>query len=294
MMIFPNSTSAKCQNEDEMGVDSPSLHTESQTVTESSEIAKLLAANFIERRDVRAIQSQTGAYMPHRKGPDAKYENRTLQPFDLDALVKHVEGKFTFGHYLVKPETDTCRMFCFDIDFNKDSVYFPNGPDEPSIQINPREVWAGPTTQVKKDLALQIRVLAEGLAIRAKKLIECKVIVAYSGNKGFHVIGCMPPGSPAVEVRECALLVLESFQSFIPLKGKNFWRHDTGFPSLEIEVFPKQDEVKADGYGNLVRLPLGINRKSGKPGFFVRLDTPIDQFKIDDPKTVLELGSLRG
>lgn len=36
-----------------------------------------------------------------------------------------------------------------------------------------------------------------------------------------------------------------------------------------IELFPKQDRIHEDGYGNLVKLPLGIHRKHGKKSSFL-------------------------
>ena len=264
------------------------------TPEETKEIAKLIAGRFIERRDVKAIQTRAGAYMPHRVGPQKDYNERPLVPVTLDALVEHVEGRQSYGHYLVAP-TNTCRMFAFDIDLNKSAVWHPNGPDELGIVINPREVWSGPTTPAKRDLALALRYMAQGLAIRTKKIVGCQVIVTYSGNKGMHVIGCLDPGTPAIEARDMAVLVLDSFQgSFEPFKGKNFWHHAVGYKMLDIEVFPKQEEISADGFGNLMRLPLGVNFKSGRPAAFLRLDVPEDKFAFDDPLTVLREGSLRG
>lgn len=257
------------------------------------EIAKLIASNFIERRDAKAIQTNTGGYQPHRVGPQPRYEERPLAPFDLASLVAHVEGKQTFGHYLVSPEGNTCRMFVFDIDFNQNSIYFPDGPDNPSLTIDPRDIWKGPTNQAKKDLALQLFAMGRGLAKQTQKLLGIKVIVSYSGNKGMHVIGCLPPRTPSTEARKMAVMVLESLKCFEPLKGNNFWKHTLGFPSLDLEVFPKQDEVRPDGFGNLVRLPLGINRKSSKASFFLRMNVPFGEFKIDDPLEVLQNGSLR-
>jgi hypothetical protein len=37
----------------------------------------------------------------------------------------------------------------------------------------------------------------------------------------------------------------------------------------ELEVFPKQPEISADGYGNLVKLPLGLHRKYNKKSVFL-------------------------
>ncbi|WP_291319363.1 hypothetical protein [Desulfonatronospira sp.] len=37
---------------------------------------------------------------------------------------------------------------------------------------------------------------------------------------------------------------------------------------FNLEVFPKQDQLQGKGLGNLVKLPLGIHRASGKPSYF--------------------------
>lgn len=264
-------------------------------MTSPSDIAKLLAGNFIERRDVKAIQTKTGEYQPHRSGPQPRYSDRPLVPFDLASLTQHVEGEQTFGHYLVKPETQTARCFVFDIDLNESSTY--HDPDlNLDTDINPREEWMKSTT-CKRDLALQLFAMAQGLAFRVDKLVGVRVMVAYSGNKGLHVIGCPGPGTPAVECRGLAMDVLDSLQCFEPVKGNNFYRHSTGYPSLEVEIFPKQDVIRNDGYGNLVRLPLGINRKNhnnNNKGFFLRMDVPFGKLAVDDPLETLERGSLRG
>ena len=262
-------------------------------MTNERQIAKLLASNFIERRDVKAIQMPNGDYFPHRIGPQKEWKERPLVPFDLASLVAHVDGTQTFGHYLVKPEGETARCFVFDIDFIKEDSPYHDPDLNLDATINPREVWSGPTTTCKKDLALQLTAMADGLAVRTHRLLSCKTMVAYSGNKGMHVIACFDPGTSASTVRAAAQTILETAGCFEPAKGNNFWKHSTGYPSLEIEVFPKQDAVKEGSYGNLVRLPLGINLKSGKPGWFLKVDADYGKFVKDDPLTVLEHGSVR-
>jgi hypothetical protein len=39
--------------------------------------------------------------------------------------------------------------------------------------------------------------------------------------------------------------------------------------AFHLEVFPKQDQLKGKGLGNLVKLPLGIHRLSGKRSYFL-------------------------
>ena len=162
-------------------------------------------------------------------------------------------------------------------------------------EIDPREVWAGPDSPAKRSLALQLRVMTESLARRCDRVLGVKVMATYSGCKGMHVYACLDRGTQASEARDAADMVLDSFDGLIvPDHGKNFFKHAEAFTALSIERFPKQTEVSAGGFGNLVRLPLGVNKKSGKRGFFLDLNTPQDKFLLDDPLKALQEGSIRG
>lgn len=46
------------------------------------------------------------------------------------------------------------------------------------------------------------------------------------------------------------------------------------------EIFPKQTIVGEEGYGNLVKLPLGINQKTGKKSYF--LDSNFNEIKSEE------------
>lgn len=257
----------------------------------TKEIAKLLAGRLIERRDVKAVQQKDGAYHPDH------------EPFTLADLIAHVEGKRTYGHYVVSKES-TCRMICFDVDLvpgrrleapfpepNPPIYYHDGWPDQ--VEIWPRDEWTnnGPH---KVDLACQLRVLTQGLAERIRELLDVPAMVAYSGSKGMHAYGILEPGTPAADARELAMMVLDTIGEFEPERGKNFFRHKRAFTALSIEVFPKQTEIRPDGgLGNLIRLPLGINQKSGRAGFFLDLGLPMNKFAADDPLVALREGSLR-
>jgi hypothetical protein len=258
------------------------------TTFDSKEVAKLLASKLIERRDAKAVQTPSGAYIPDRT------ENDELIPWSLADVIAHVEGKRTLGHYLVSSE-GSCRALAFDIDLRKKAN--PDRNEEPILfdgeEIDPREVWAGPASPAKRDLALQLRYMADGLAKRTKKVLDVQVLVSYSGAKGMHVYGLLDPGTPASDARDAAKLVIDSLEVIVPEHGNNFFRHESEYKALSIEVFPKQDEIRPGGFGNLLRLPLGVNRKTGKPGFFMNPMAPDGKFEIDDPIAALTHGSLR-
>jgi hypothetical protein len=220
-----------------------------------------------------------------------------LIPWSLKDVIEHLDGTKTYGHYIVSPKNE-CRVIVFDVDLRAKANTAAG--EEPIMfdgsEIDPREVWGGAGGAAKRDLALQLRALTEGFANKGHKITGLPVMVTYSGAKGMHAYVCLDPGTPASEAREMAHLVIDSFEGdIVPDKGKNFFRHATGFKALSVEVFPKQDTISPDGgFGNLVRLPLGVNQKSGKRGFFIDLSTPQDVFKLDDPMAALSKGSIRG
>lgn len=244
----------------------------------TEDVAKALGNRFVQRRDVKAIQRANGAYNP------------VEEPWVLADLVAHVEGQKTYGHYLVDAEGRT-RLFAFDIDFETTGTW-RSDPSAERQAINPREVWFGEDSACRRDLLVQLRCMAEGLAIRTHRLLEIPVAVSYSGHKGMHVYAFTGPVD-ASDARAAAVEVLDSFGVFAPSRGHNFYKHTEGYDSLAIEVFPKQDKISEGGFGNLLRLPLGINQKSGQYGVFVDLRSGYDRIVADNPLAALTNGSLR-
>ncbi len=235
-----------------------------------------IAVKFMQRRDVYAVQHANGTYAPVR------------EPISRAAIESHLAGTSTLGHYLVDQD-GMCRIFAFDIDLCAAGVW-KESDDREEIPIKPREVWLEAGHPARTDLLVQLRCMAEGLALRTKRLCEVPVAVSYSGSKGLHVYGLCGPTN-AGDAREVAKTVLDSFGCFEPARGNNFFRHSYGeYPNLEIEIFPKQDKVGKDGFGNLMRLPLGVNKKSGQAGFFVDLTTPINELNAADSEAVLSEG----
>lgn len=80
------------------------------------------------------------------------------------------------------------------------------------------------------------------------------LLLESSGGKGSHIWLFFSEPVSARQARFYALPVKESYDAANEAQGGSW-------PFLE--VFPKQDEVPDGGYGNLVKLPLGIHAKSG-------------------------------
>lgn len=244
--------------------------------------------------------------------------------FSMPHLLAHLGGERTYGHYLLGQD-DQCKLFAFDIDLRdkpregeKPLNYvklprweelpfacYDDGPKEEAWyqentvvteDVNPRELWMTRHQQARVWYKYQMKALAHMLASKVREIgLPCAV--AYSGAKGVHVYG-FTGLMPAEEVREAAMLALDMTDEFIPSQGKNFFVHKSddpvhGFRNFEIEVFPKQTSLGGkDGYGNLMRLPMGKNWKNPKdPTFFLDMTGPLAEFKPhSDPVKLLESG----
>lgn len=112
-------------------------------------------------------------------------------------------------------------------------------------------------------------------------------VAAYSGGKGVHVYALTGLIS-AADARDGAAIALEALGGWKPSRGDNFYRSEdtdpfTGYPNLSIEIFPKQDSLAGKDLGNLMRVPLGRNKRSKDPTFFINPNTPMTRMEPLDP-----------
>jgi len=230
---------------------------------------------MIQRRDVKAFQRKTGAYKPIH------------WPWTIKDIRAHLDGRTTLGHYLVD-ESDKTRVVAFDIDFDED---FPSSVGD----VNPREVFNEPDHPANLELTRYLRCMGDGLVwLLHRNYPTVKALCTFSGSKGLHVYGTFGGTTTAQAARDVALTTMASLgkmEHFTASKGTNFYKA-TEYPHLTIEVFPKQDSIATGGFGNLLRLPLGVNQKTGREGFFYDLGAPIDQLVPTDPIQTLEQGSI--
>lgn len=270
------------------------------------ELENLLAKRFIQRSDVKAVQTTDGKYIPDVKFESGKYGHG----FNRQSLQDHLNGVHSYGHYLLD-EHDLCKLMVFDIDLRDTTpkegqeppepgswVNLPWVSDAPNItdeqyeawcqaytDVNPYLLWRNRRAQAeRKWYKYQMRMLAQRICGVIQNELGLDTAAAYSGHKGIHVYG-FTGSLPATEVRAGAELVLEILSDFQPVRGRNFYRHIdpdpvTGFRNFDVEVFPKQTTLGEKSYGNLVRLPLGKNFKAPKdPTFFLDFSAPMSEFK---------------
>jgi len=252
------------------------------------ELVTLIGKKFISRKDVKAIERANGAW---NLVTDTGKADGVRQPFTMQDFRDHLAGRKTFGHYLIGLD-DTCKFFAFDIDLEKEGAWLDLSTGESLMaggqSCNPREVWTDRNHPGWPYMLMQVRGMAEGLAIRTNRLLGIEVAVTFSGGKGMHVYGFMRDPKPAAVVREMALGVLNDIDLFVPARGENFFKHKyEQYANICVEVFPKQDSLDGKDLGNLMRLPLGTHARTGERGFFVSLKSEQDRLTEMDAMRAL-------
>ncbi len=147
----------------------------------------------------------------------------------------HLKGRMTYGIYLLTRNSHA-HLGVIDADLKKDFLG--------------KRLKGSEKSEISREMRYLIRRLPE---LGEEKGLSC--ICEFSGNKGYHFWFIMEKAVPASLVRK-AISPLVSEMS----KELRFFK---------LEVFPKQDRLAGKGLGNLVKLPLGIHRLSGKPSFFI-------------------------
>lgn len=257
-------------------------------------IANTFASKFIARTDVKAEQQKDGKWHVHTT--DGKRESPRI-PWRREDLNAHVEGKRTFGHYLLNKDNQ-CKLFAFDVDLEKAGC-LPTLPLTPEVEedqwrdsfveINDlRAAWLDRANPARDFMKFQFKEIAHKLLVAISKDLGLPCAAAYSGGKGIHVYaftGLLDASSS----REGLQIVLDSVGGFEPIRGENFVRHKD-YPNLSIELFPKQNSLDGKDLGNLMRLPLGKNLKAPQePTFFIDMIGPFAQMQPMDPITALSL-----
>lgn len=161
------------------------------------------------------------------------------EPLTLSLIRNHIIGNLTLGVYQLREDNTVCFL-AFDIDIAKAML---------------SSYLSSPSTKERLDKSLIS--LTSKIALRLDEL-GLKSYIEYSGFKGYHVWVLFNKPISALRVREFGLSLIDSLGSM---------------PSeVSIELFPKQAYIKSEGLGNLIKLPLGIHKRTGKRSVFVNLE----------------------
>lgn len=126
-----------------------------------------------------------------------------------------------------------------------------------------------------------VRIMT-GLLTRRVTGMGLPVVVEDTGNRGYHIWLFTPEGAPADLVRDVLEWALNSVQE------------DQGeFYGIHVEVFPKQTQLKAGEFGNLVKVPLGLHKKTGRRCLLVNDDLePVSKTIVGQLAYLGQVGTL--
>lgn len=157
------------------------------------------------------------------------------RPMTEKDIRDHLRGTKTYGIYLLH-EDSRVSVGVIDVDLNK-------GLRRSTLNTAQKNI----IRREQHYLFQQIRERssAEGLFCLAE----------FSGGKGYHFWYFFQEPIPAARVKNLLSGITQHLA-----------RDLTCF---QLEVFPKQDHLRGKGLGNLVKLPLGVHRKTGRLSYFI-------------------------
>jgi tetratricopeptide (TPR) repeat protein len=158
------------------------------------------------------------------------------EPFTFSVAKNHILGNYTVGIYQLRMD-NTVTFIAFDIDIPKYLL--------PRI-IADHFLW-------EKHMKKLQRLASQLMDIAAAHNLP--LYIEDTGFKGRHCWIFLESPLPAKVARRLAFS-LRNRLGELP-------------PEVQLEVFPKQTMVKAGGLGSLIKLPLGIHRRSGKRALFI-------------------------
>jgi hypothetical protein len=159
------------------------------------------------------------------------------RPLTNADVLDHLRGHKTYGIYLLQQDSKV-KLAVVDADLVS-------------------RLRTGKVTSQDRDLlSREKRFLLTRLPeISREQGLPC--LVEFSGGKGFHFWYLFAEPVPALEARQVLQSVVKRIASDLCC--------------FNLEVFPKQDKLAGKGLGNLVKLPLGIHRLTGRPSHFLHV-----------------------
>lgn len=206
--------------------------------------SQLLATNEIVGRYFELFVNRR-AYTVQSSTPDSEksrcYYYRPKGRVSLsDSTIRgHLEGRITIGLYAINPATQRCKWVAIDADYSE---------------------------ALQDLLKLQWELRQDGVEAALEK-----------SRRGGHLwIFAAKP----LMARDCRLYIRSLAQRLkVPIKGTRCERDSSTNRVVladGIEIFPKQDEVPADEFGNAIRGPLGVHQGAGKRFWFYGADYTLE------------------
>ncbi|MBM4001264.1 MAG: hypothetical protein FJ297_17310 [Planctomycetes bacterium] len=200
------------------------------------------------------FSGREGVYARQWVKPDGEGGYSPIQePLTPQVVRNHLLGNYTVGVYVLRLDA-TATFFAVDLDIDKQALQRARGDHRYAQTLRDTLRAEGP------------RLLG------ALRELGFEPVFENSGYKGRHYWVFLEEPEPAESLHLLGRLFLAWQAAQLP-------------PGFHLEFFPKQPTLKGKGLGNLIKLPLGIHRRTGYRSQF--LDDRGEW--IDDP-----LGALRG
>ncbi len=161
------------------------------------------------------------------------------EPLTPAVIKNHLLGSITVGVYPIRID-GTCTFFALDLDISKATL----------------EKAAG-----KPDIAKSLRGLIRSTVLTlASKFLDIGLVplLEDSGYKGRHLWFFLDHPETAETLHKLGQLLLNWLNPLLP-------------EGLHLEFFPKQASLKGKGLGNLIKIPLGIHRRTGRRALLLNL-----------------------
>ena len=159
-------------------------------------------------------------------------------PLEASAVSEHIEGNVTLGVYPLRHDF-TVWFAAIDVDIKKNNLAgFESDLFRSGLMDDVREATKLITKRLE-DIGLEVHL-------------------EFSGYKGFHVWTFFEEPIEAKLVRNILKIALSEIE--IP-------------QSTSYEIFPKQDKLKRGQIGNLIKVPNGVNKRSGRISCWVAKKT---------------------
>jgi group II intron reverse transcriptase/maturase len=196
----------------------------------SDEDASLFASIFRGRDDFFACQ------WVDEKG--RRGFSHVSRPLNLTEIKRHLEGEETIGLYLMDEE-DRVRVSAIDIDISQKAL----------LEYAKDEEVVSKLHQLTQNDAARMASICDDL--------EIPFLIEDSGYKGRHLWFFFDAPVPAKLVRAFLKFIVE--KAGVPGQG------------IHWEIFPDRDKVKGtgEGFGPLIKLPLGIHRRTNRRSLFL-------------------------
>jgi len=158
------------------------------------------------------------------------------QPMTPGLVQAHLDGSITMGIYPVRSD-QTVNFFAYDLDIVKRAVERARGNREETIRLR----------RLLRETGREMLEVLHSHGVPA--------LLADSGYKGRHLWVFLEEPLSADLVRKAAL----GLSRLLVLPSTDF----------SMEVFPKQSQVSDDQLGNLIKLPLGVHKRSKRRAWFL-------------------------